>query len=134
MEKTHVSEAISKVLMPTKAWGPEAIKHLEDDEGMAFQFTKFRTCNNVDLFLHFSLKISIANVSGPDIQIIKLSQEDKESDSAKGDNTRIDAIKRDFSKMPVSNKSVLVASIMFHIKDKVNTNLLVIFRRLSALS
>jgi len=65
--KPHVSEAIGKVLMPTKARGPEAIECLEDDEGVPFQLTKFRTHNYVDLLLRFRLKISIANVGGPDI-------------------------------------------------------------------
>ena len=73
--------------------------------------------------MRFGFKIGIADVSGPDIQIIELSQEDKESDSMKGDNTRVDAIKQDFSKVSVGDQSALVASVMFHIKDKVNTNL-----------
>jgi len=63
--ESHVSEAIGKALMPMKARGPEAVKCLEDDEGMAFQLTKFRTHNDIDLFLSLCLKISIAYVSGP---------------------------------------------------------------------
>ena len=69
------------------------------------------------LFLHFGFKVCIANVGGPNIQIVELGQEDKESDSVKGDNTRVDAIERDFSKVPIGNESALVMSIMFHIKD-----------------
>ena len=104
--------------MPAKPRGPEAIKCLEDDEGVALQLTKFRTRNDEDLFLHFGFKISIANIGGPNIQIIELGQEDKESDSMKGDNTRVDAIERHFSKVPVSNQLALVASIVFHIKKR----------------
>ncbi len=47
------------------------MKCLEDGEGVAFQLTKFRTRNDVDLFLHLGFKISIANVSGPNIEIIE---------------------------------------------------------------
>jgi len=58
--------------MPMEAWGPEAIESHEDDKGVSFQPTKFRTSNDVDLFLSLYLKISIAYVSGPDISIIEL--------------------------------------------------------------
>ncbi len=84
--------------------------------------------------MHFSLKVSIADVSGPDIQIIELGQEDKEADSAEGNNTRVDTIKWDFSEVPVGNKSALMAPIMLHVKDKVYTNLPVTFRGLSSLA
>ena len=53
-------------------------------------------------------------------------------DSTEGNNTRVDAVKRDFSKMPIGNESALVASIVFHVKDKVNTNLSVAFRGFSS--
>ncbi len=53
--ESHDSETISKVLMPMEARGPEAIERLEDDEGVALQLTKFRTCNDIDLFLHLGL-------------------------------------------------------------------------------
>ena len=49
----HVPEAIGKALMPMKARGPEAVKCLEDDEGVAL--TKFRTCNDGRPFLVFRL-------------------------------------------------------------------------------
>jgi len=75
--------------------------------------------------LHFGFEIRIANVCSPDIEIVEFGQEDKESDAAKGDNTRVDAIKWDLSEVSISNKPTLMASIMLHIKDKVNTNLLV---------
>ena len=81
--ESHVAEAIGKTLMPTEARSPEAIECLEDDEGVSFQLTKFRACNDVDLFLSFHFKISIANVYSPDIKIIELGQEDKESDAMK---------------------------------------------------
>ena len=90
--ESHVSEAIGKVFMPTKARGPEAVKHLEDDEGMSLQLTKFRTHNDVDLLLSFSFKISIANVSCLTIQVIELSKEDKEVQAMKRNNTRIDTV------------------------------------------
>jgi len=67
--------------VPSKSRGPEAIKHLKDDEGMTLQLTKFRTRNDEDLFLHLSFKISIANVSGPKIEVIEFGQEEEESDS-----------------------------------------------------
>ena len=96
------------------------------------QLTKFGACYNEDLFLGFCLKISIANVSGPDIKVIELGQEDKEADSLKGNNSRIDAVKWDLHKMSICHKSALVPSIVLHIKDKVNTNLLVTFSWLSS--
>ena len=82
--------------------------------------------------MSFRLKISIANVSGLDVKIIELGQEDKEADSTEANNSRINAIKRDLSKMSISNKPALVASIVLHIEDKVNTNLLIAFRWLSS--
>jgi len=120
--------------MPTKARSPETIECLKDDEGVSFQLTKFRACNNEDLFLSFHFEISIADVGGPDIKIIELGQEDKEADSTKGNNSRVNAIKQDLSKMSISNKPALVASIVLHIKDKVNTNLPVTFWGLSSLA
>jgi len=130
--ESHVPEAIGKAFMPAKARGPDAIKCLEDDEGVAFQLTKFRTCNDENLFLHFGFKISIANVDGPNIQVIELGQEYKELGFMKGDNTRVDTIEWDFCEVPISNESTLVASIMFHVKDKVDTNLPVTIRGLSS--
>ncbi len=53
---------------------------------------------------------------------------------AEGNNTRVDAIKRDFSKLPIGNESALVSPIMLHVKDKVNTNLPVTLRGLSSLA
>ena len=91
---------------------------------MSFQLTKFGACYNEDLFLGFRLKIGIANVGGPDVKIVELGQEDKEADSMEGNNSRIDTIKWDFSKMSISDKPALVASIVLHVKDKVNMNLL----------
>jgi len=114
--------------MPTEARSPEAVECLEDDEGVSFQLTKFRACNDVDLFLSFCLKISIANVSGPDIKIIEFGQEDKEVDSTEGNNSRANVVKRDLSKMSVGNKPAPVASIVLHVKDKVNSYLLVASR------
>jgi len=40
-----------------------------------------------------------------------------------GNNTRIDTIKQDLSEMSICNRPALVASIVLHIKDKVNTDL-----------
>ncbi len=68
--------------MPLESRGLEPIKCLEDDEGVSFQLTKFRTRNDVDLFLHFSLEISVPDVGGPKIKVIELSQEDKELDAS----------------------------------------------------
>jgi len=65
--ESHVSETIGKAFMPAKSRGPEAVKCLEDDEGVALQLTKFRTCNDEDLFLHFGFEVCIANVGGPNI-------------------------------------------------------------------
>jgi len=60
--------------VPAKSGGPEAIKCLKDDEGVALQLTKLRACNDEDLFLRLSLKISIADVSGPKIKVISLAK------------------------------------------------------------
>ena len=49
-----------------------------------------------------------------------------------GNNTRVDAVKGDFCEVPIGNKSALVASIVFHVKDKVNTNLPVTIRGLTS--
>jgi len=65
--ESHVSEAIGKALMPMEARSPEAIEGLEDDEGVPFKLTKFRTRKDINLFLSFHLKISIADVGGPDV-------------------------------------------------------------------
>jgi len=65
--ESHIPETVSKALMPTEARSPNAIECLENDEGVSFQLTKFRTCNDVDLFLCFGLEIGITDVSGPDI-------------------------------------------------------------------
>jgi len=46
----------------------------------------------------------------------------------KGNNTRIDTVKWDFSETSICNKSALVSSIMLHIKHKVNSYLLVAIR------
>ena len=82
--ESHISEcteAIGKAFVPAKSGGPEAIKCLEDDEGVALQLTKFRTHNDIDLFLHLGFEVSIADVRGPKIKVIELGQEDKESDA-----------------------------------------------------
>jgi len=65
--ESHVPEIVSKVFMPMKARSPEAIECLKDNEGLSFQITKFRACNDIDFFLSFCLKVSIANVCFPDI-------------------------------------------------------------------
>jgi len=111
--EAHVPETVSKVLVPMEARSPDSIECLEDDEGVSFQLTKFRACNNVDLLLSFCLKISIDNVNSPDIKIIELGQEDKEVDSTEGNNTRIDAVKWDLSEMSISNKPALVDLLCF---------------------
>jgi len=111
--EAHVPETVSKVIMPMEARSPDSIECLEDDEGVSFQLTKFRACNNVDLLLSFCLKISIDNVNSPDIKIIELGQEDKEVDSTEGNNTRIDAVKWDLSEMSISNKPALVDLLCF---------------------
>jgi len=77
--ESHVPETVSKVFMPTEARSPDAIECLEDDEGVSFQLIKFRACKNVDLFLSFCLKISIANVGYPDIEAIEFSKKDKQA-------------------------------------------------------
>ncbi len=51
-----------------------------------------------------------------------------------GNNARVDTIEQDFSEVPISNKSALVASIVLHVKDKVYMNLPATFRGLSALA
>ncbi len=58
--------------MPSEAGSPEAIKCFENDEGMSFQLTKFRTCNDVDPFLCLSFKIGIADIGGPKVEVIEL--------------------------------------------------------------
>jgi len=80
-DESHVSKTVGKAFMPAKSRGPETVKCIEDDEGVSLQLTKFRAGNDIDLFLSFCLKVSIANVSGPKIEIIELGQEDKESDT-----------------------------------------------------
>jgi len=99
---------------------------------VSFQLTKFRACNNEDPFLSFRFKISISDVGGPDVKIVELGQEDKEVDSTEGNNTRIDAVKWDLSEMSISNKPALVASVVLHIKDRVNMDLLITFGWLSS--
>jgi len=51
-----------------------------------------------------------------------------------GDNTRVDAIERDFGKVPIGNEPALVASIMLHVKDEVNTDLPETFRGFASLA
>jgi len=59
---------------------------------VTLQITKFRFCNDVDFLLSFCFKISIANVSCPNIKVIELSKEDKEAQATKRNNTRIDTV------------------------------------------
>jgi len=66
-----------KAFMPTEAGGLEAIKCIEDDEDVSFQVIEFRAYNDIDLFLHFHLKVCIANVCFPNIKVIKLRKEEK---------------------------------------------------------
>ncbi len=75
--ESYVLETVSISFMPMEAICPEAIECLEDDEDVSFQITKFRACNDIDLFLSFCLKICIANVCCPDIETIQHSKEDK---------------------------------------------------------
>jgi len=78
--------------------------------------------------LSVCLKMSIANVCSPVIKMIELGKEDKKVYSVEGNNTSIDAVKQDLSKMSICNKHALVVSIVLHIKDKVNTDFSVTFR------
>jgi len=57
--ESHVLETVSKAFMPMEARSPETIECLEDDEGVSLQFTKFRACNDGNLFLSFYLKVCI---------------------------------------------------------------------------
>ena len=51
-----------------------------------------------------------------------------------GNHTRVDTVKWDLSQVAICNKLTLMSSIMFDIKDKVDSNLLVIIRGLSSFS
>jgi hypothetical protein len=63
--------------MPVAARGVETIEGLVNNKYVAFKGTKFRACNDIDSLGGDSFKVGVANVSGPCLQIIQLSKEDK---------------------------------------------------------
>jgi len=51
-----------------------------------------------------------------------------------GNNTRIDAVKWDFGKVPISNQPALVPSIMLYIKNKMDSNLVAAIQNFNSFS
>ncbi len=70
--ESHAPEIVGKAFLPMEAVSPEATDCL-DDKGVSFQITKFKACNDIDLFLSFHLKISIANICCPNSKIMSLA-------------------------------------------------------------
>ena len=84
--------------------------------------------------MSLSLKICIANVSGLNFQVIKLSKEHHKVESSQGDNTRVDTFKWNFSQVSISNQAAFMASIMLNIKNKVNLDPFITMRQFGSLS
>jgi len=93
---------------------------------VALSVAKFRSSNDIDLLLSVGLKVSIANVSGPDFKIIELSDKSEKSDTTEGDNTLADGIDRCFRKVASSDETSFVSSIMFDCIDHMHSDLLVV--------
>ncbi len=69
--ETHVPEAISQAFMLPEARGTETVEGLDNDEGVAFQLSKFWAGNHEYLLLGFHFQVGVSNVSCPDVQAIE---------------------------------------------------------------
>ena len=86
---------------------------------MTFKFFKLRSSYNKQLFLCACLKISIANVCSPELQLVHLCQEHNQAQTSERHNSRVDSLNRFLGEMSICNKPCFAPSIMFDIKNKV---------------
>ena len=101
---------------------------------MSFQITKFGASNEVKLLFCPGLEVHTRDVSGPGLQTIQFRKEDQQLDTSEGDYSRVYTLRWYVGEVPTGDDPSFVPSVMLHVVDRDELDLLVPLRRFSALS
>jgi hypothetical protein len=104
--------------MPSVSTGLKSIESFDNHEQASLTTSKFGIGNDVKFLFGVDHKISIANISCINIQVIKLSKKHAKSEESESNNARINAVFARCSHVATRNQVRLATHIMFYIKNK----------------